>query len=507
MKKRSALSHPCRPHPHLYEINTMLWLQELSEKMSATIHLGDVPDQEWDDLQSKGLDYVWLMGIWERSPKSRQIAQHDPRLRKEYEHALPGWKPADVVGSPYSIRSYSPDPEIATWDQLDSVLEKLHRRGMRLILDFVPNHTSLDHDWVRSHPEYYIQRTTKHPDRFNQEFFKTEFGNEDLYLAHGKDPYFPAWTDTAQLNYFCEATRTAMIEELKTVAQHCDGVRCDMAMLVLKEIFQKTWGDDIGTSEPPHSEFWTEAITAVSKHDFVWIAEVYWDLEWILQRLGFHFTYDKRLYDRLCHASPSEVAAHLQADISYQQHLVRFVENHDEPRSALMFGNTRLPAIASLVTTLPGMRMFHHGQLEGKRIRPPVQLRRVKGEAPDPDTFAVYDRLLHISDEKVFHKGQWKRLTVQSAGDSSFENLISYQWQVHTVQKVVVVNLGMSESRGYLELSDLTHRAGVKHSRPSSFVFHDQLTGQEYLSNYEDFIRQGLYVSLTPFGAHVFAFS
>ena len=505
--KRTTLSHPCRPHPHLYQINTMVWLYELSEKMKTTIRLGDVPDQEWDNLQSKGLDYVWLMGMWERSPTSRYIAQQDPRLRKEYDHALPGWKPADVVGSPYSIRSYNPDPEIATWDQLDGVLEKLHRRGMRLILDFVPNHTARDHDWVCSHPEYYIQRTTKNPGRANQEFFKTECGNEDLYLAHGKDPYFPAWTDTAQLNYFCQATRTAMIDELKTIAQHCDGVRCDMAMLVLNEIFQKTWSIDIGTSKPPGSEFWTEAITAVSEPDFVWIAEVYWDLEWILQQLGFHFTYDKRLYDRLCHASPREVAEHLQADISYQQHLVRFIENHDEPRGALMCGNNRLSAIASLMATLPGMRMFHHGQLEGKRIRPPVQLRRVKEEDPDPDTFKMYDRLLHITDEEVFHGGQWKRLTIRSAGDFSFENLISYQWQAHTVQKVVVVNLGSVESQGFLDIFGTVDHTEEEHNLGATVVVCDQLTAQKYESSYSDIVRQGLYVSLKPFTAHVFALS
>ena len=498
---KSLVSHfSCRPHPHLYEINTMVWLNELSRNAQGRIRLTDVPDQEWDVLQEKGFDYIWLMGIWERSPYSQSIAQSDSLLTKAYDLALPDWKLSDVQGSPYAVRAYRPDPELATWEQLDSVLEKLHQRDMKLILDFVPNHTAVDHDWVHSHPEYYVQGNTTSLEQATDGFLQSDIGRKARYLAHGKDPYFPAWTDTAQLNYFQEATRTAMVEELKNIAQHCDGVRCDMAMLVLNDVFQNTWHDRLGTLKHPEKEFWTEAITAVP--DFVWIAEVYWDLEWTLQQLGFVFTYDKRLYDRLCHASPWEVFLHLNADVSYQNHLVRFLENHDEPRSASIFDHTHFPAVAALTATLPGMRMYHQGQLEGKRIRLPIQLRRTQVETLDHERREVYDRLLHITNEDIFHDGQWRLLSIQSAGDSTFKNLIGYLWQSHSTYKIVVVNLASVESYGFLQIFD---KAEIEDTDFSLYKYADQLTGQEYTAHFSDLVEQGLYVRLNPFGAHIFS--
>ncbi|WP_447971480.1 alpha-amylase family glycosyl hydrolase [Nitrospira sp. M1] len=495
--------HPsCRPHPHLYEINTWVWLKALSRKENRLIRLGDVPDQEWDNLQGKGFDCIWLMGIWERSPHSQSIARRDPGLQKEYEKALPGWTVNDVVGSPYAIRAYRPDPELGTWDQLDYVLEKLHQRGMQLILDFVPNHTAVDHEWVRLHPEYYIQGTAKTLEASPDDFFTIRVNGRTLNLAHGKDPYFPAWTDTAQLNYFYEATRTALIEELKTIAQHCDGVRCDMAMLMLNEVFQKTWSDCLEIEGTPAIEFWTEAVTAVA--DFIWMAEVYWDREWDLQQLGFHFTYDKRLYDRLCHSSPGEIVAHLKADGSYQSHLVRFLENHDEPRSASTFGNIRLLAVSTLIATLPGMRLYHQGQLEGQRIRLPVQLARMKEELLDHETMEVYGHLLRMTNEEVFHEGQWRLLMIQSVGDSTFENLLGYEWVSRSAHKIVVVNLGSIRSQGFLHFLD---NSETDNDLPSLFTYRDHLSGQTYISNYQDIVRQGLYISLEPFGAHIFSAS
>ena len=114
-----------------------------------------------------------------------------------------------------------------------------------------------------------------------------------------------------------------------------------------------------------------------------YIAEVYWDREWDLQQQGFHFTYDKRLLDRLQRVQPAEVRAHLHADPAYANRLVRFLENHDEPRSAPAFAG-RLPAAATIALSLPGMRFLFEGQLEGSEIRTPVQLGRWPAESPVP---------------------------------------------------------------------------------------------------------------------------
>lgn len=489
-----------RRHPHLYEINTWVWLHGLSRKMNRRIRLADVPDREWDALQAKGFDYIWLMGIWERSLLGLQIARQHPDLQREYAKALPGWQESDVVGSPYAIRAYEPDPELASWEELGKVLRKLHDRGLKLILDFVPNHTALDHKWTTAHPEYYIHGTFKDATNFPSEFFPIETSKGIRYLAHGKDPHFPAWTDTAQLHYFNPDTRAALLQELQDIAQYCDGVRCDMAMLVLNEVFGQTWEKQVEGLVPPSREFWTEAIGLLP--DFIWIAEVYWDREWELQQLGFHFTYDKRLYDRLRHSTPHEVALHLQADVVFQDKLVRFLENHDEARSAAVFGNVRLPAVGVLMATLPGMRLYHQGQLAGRRIRIPVQLCRVQEESPDEATVAFYDRILAITNEDVFHVGQWTLLTVRSAGDNSFNNVIAYQWKTNRDWRLIAVNLSAMGAQAYILLN------GELDIESHQFPLHrlyDRFNDLEYEVRWEDLTHKGLSVCLDPFGCHVFS--
>src|SRR3990170_1847206 len=501
-KKTAAQPFSFRSHPHLYEINTWVWLQELSEKRGRKLTLGGVPEKEWDTLAALGFDFIWLMGVWKRSPASRKIARAVPSLAPRYEEALPGWTPADVVGSPYAVYTYQLDPRLGTWMDLDQVRRRLHARGLGLILDFVPNHTACDHPWVNAHPDYYVQGTKEDFQKNPSAFFRMrKRGGPTLYLAHGRDPYFPPWTDTAQLNYFNPATRKGLLAELRRLAAHCDGVRCDMAMLVLNDIFARPWDQHLAGpasggagAERPAEEFWSEAVAALP--GFVWLAEAYWDLEWQLQQLGFQFTYDKRLYDRLRHA-PTEVPGHLRADWDYQKGLVRFLENHDEARAAVAFGLERLPAAATLTATLPGMRFYHQGQLEGRRRRLPVQLGRATAEVSDAEIEALYRKLLAISNEEVFHHGEWRLLDVQPAGDATHQNLIAYRWRSTETLKLVVVNLGTELSQGILPLDDELE-AG------RDYTFFDQFNDQTYERAGSELASSGLFVRLEAHRAHLF---
>ena len=213
-------------------------------------------------------------------------------------------------------------------------------------------------------------------------------------LANGRDPYFAAWPDVVQLNAFSPDLRAAVTETLSSIAAQCDGVRCDMAMLMMNDTFERTWGERGGPR--PEADYWPTVIAAVkSAHPgFVFMAEAYWDLEWALQQQGFDYCYDKRLYDRLVHDGAEAVHGHLNADLGYQEGLVRFIENHDEPRAAATFG--REQARAAAVTTLgqTGARIVHEGQLEGRTVQLPVFLARRPDEQPDPDLYEFYDQLL-----------------------------------------------------------------------------------------------------------------
>jgi glycosidase len=360
-----------RPHPHLYEINTWPWLDDLSRRSGRPLTLGGVPDREWDVLRDRGIDLVYLMGIWERSPFGRQIALNNPPLFNALDDALPDWTANDVAGSAYCISGYQPDPRVGTWDDLVAVRRKLHARGMKLIVDFIPNHTGFDHPWLRTDPDRYVEASLA-AFRSNPNAFRAiEVASGDVRLiACGRDPFFAPWNDVAQLDYSNLETRAAMVNELEQLSRLADGARCDMAMLVLSDVFGETWKGHL-RAPLPETEFWVEARSAVP--GFILLAEVYWDLEWRLQQLGFDFTYDKRLYDRLVHSTATDVRGHLMAQSDYQRRSARFIENHDEARSVVVFRD-RVRAAATIISAVPGLRFFYQGQIEGRTDRLPVHL-------------------------------------------------------------------------------------------------------------------------------------
>ncbi|MGB6823352.1 MAG: alpha-amylase family glycosyl hydrolase [Candidatus Acidiferrales bacterium] len=492
-RKSSALIY--RPHPHLYEINTWAWLEELSAKLGRKIRLRDVPDSEWDNLASLGFDFVWLMGVWERSPVGRKFFQTDAASFPGFDAALPGWKLSQIVGSPYSIFRYQPDPRIGSWADLDFVHEKLRARHIGLILDFVPNHTAPDHPWTTSHPEYYVRGSQEDFRKNPLDFYLLETETEPNLLAEGRDPYFPPWRDVVQLNHFEPAARSTLIAELREIAKHCDGVRCDMAMLVLNDIFARTWGPLLAGFKPPPREFWTEAIAAVP--EFIWLAEVYWNCEGPMQSLGFQFTYDKGLYDALRDGDIAEIHARLSADIASQARTARILENHDEARAATVFGPAKREAFGTLIATLPGMRFYHQGQLDGRKIHLPIPLAMAAPEAPDAETRAFYERILTLSNEPVFHFGQWQLLEIQTAGDDTFRNLVAYQWLAKDARKFVIVNLSATLSQARVRFP-----SGISASQ--QYTFHDQLHDVQYLRFGEEIAQSGLYVRLDPYRAHLF---
>jgi hypothetical protein len=294
--------------------------------------------------------------------------------------------------------------------------------------------------------------------------------------------------------------RSALIREVQQIAGHCDGVRCDMAMLILNGIFSNTWGGAGSRKfyESPKVEFWTEVRDMLP--GFLLIAEAYWDREWTLQQLGFDYTYDKRLYDRIVSSSVRDIYLHLQADISYQKKLTRFIENHDEPRSAAVFSTGRLLASATLFSTLPGMKLFQRGQFEGKKIRLPVQLRRVRNEELDEEIKAFYVKLLSILEQGAFHDGAWQLKEVESFNGDSFQNLVAYTWRSPLQIKLVVINLAENPSQGRIPIThDLVGEG--------DYLLRDELNNQKYIRKGEDMRTVGLHVILDGYKAHIFDIS
>ena len=225
-----------------------------------------------------------------------------------------------------------------------------------------------------------------------------------------------------------------------------------MAMLMTNEVFARTWGER--AAPVPEAEYWPALIAGCKEThpDFLFLAEVYWDMEWTLQQQGFDLCYDKRLYDRLVHDSPESVRDHLRADADYQEHLIRFIENHDEPRAALTFGSARGRAAAVVTSTLPGARLYHHGQLEGARTHVPVQLGRGPDEPTDSDLQAFYRRLLRAIAEAQIGCGDWRLCECARRSNDSYRQLAAWSWSRPEARHLVVVNLAPSSAEGYVRL-------------------------------------------------------
>ncbi len=314
-----------------------------------------------------------------------------------------------------TIPSYTVNEVLGGEEELVAFRNKLHSYGIKLMLDFVPNHLALDNEWLPEHPEFFVPVSKAEQNHDPESCFEYAQGK---YLAYGKDPYFDPWTDTLQLNYARKETQEMMTENLFRISALCDAVRCDMAMLMLKNVFNITWSNLGGAMK---EEFWHSAITAVkSLHpDFLFLAESYWNKEWDLQQQGFDFTYDKPFYDYIS-SSPvnaEKLAGHMQAQWEYQKRLCRFIENHDEPRAAEKIGlNNKAAALVLLAA--PGMHLVHQDQMDGFRLKIPVQLLR---QAPEPDNIdlsVLYKKLFVLQKQKVFQEGQIERLELNAANNS-----------------------------------------------------------------------------------------
>ena len=487
-------------HPLIFQVNARQLSRRVAAQSAGAGDIGALSDDEIARWAAQGFDAVWLTGAWTTGAVGRAVSAEDPAFTNHHADVLPDWTPADVCGSPYAISDYRISPDFGGPCALERLRERLGKAGLALILDFVPNHTARDHDWVTARPDFYVtdrpQRAADDPQNW------AVVG--DKAFAFGRDPYFPGWRDTFQLNHRRAATRQAMIDALLSVAAQCDGVRCDMAMLVLSDIFTRTWGDTrTGDAAPADAagEFWVAAIDTVrARHPaFKFYAEAYWGLEERLRQLGFDGVYHKSLYDRLIGSDVRGIRLDLGAS-SALAGSVHFLENHDEPRAAASLPDPgyRHAAVA-LMLGLPGARLIHDGQVEGRRIRHSIHLSRRADEDPDAAEMAFYQGLLSAVQESSIGKGSWQWIKSRPAWNpESFEALQAVLWTAATgARDLLVVNLSDRDAEAHLPISFI----GVG---GRDWVLSDRISGARYVRHGDQLVADGLYVRLAPHQYQIF---
>jgi hypothetical protein len=491
-------------YPSLYQINTRILLGEIGPRAT----LDDIPDALLGRLAALGFNLIWMLGIWQTGEAGRQVSRTHPELRRSYAQELPDVTDKDICGSPFAVQEYTVHRDFGGEAALARLRQRLHQHGLLLMLDFVPNHTALDHPWTQSHPEFYVAGNEEDLAREPHNWQRLVSGSRSLILAHGRDPYFPGWPDTLQLNYRHAGLRAAMQAELLRIAERCDGVRCDMAMLLLPDVFLKTWGDKsrpADGSAPVDELFWPDALAEVRERhpDFVFLAEVYWDLEWVLQQQGFAYTYDKRLYDRLRDQKAGPVRAHLSAPVSFQNHCARFLENHDEKRAAAAFSWEVHQPAALLTYLTPGLRFFHEGQLQGRRAHASLHLARRRVEPVDPAVQTFYERLLDCLRRNQVRQGHWALHPCHPAwhGNATVDQFVAFSWESASDPRLLAtINFGPKRGQCYVPLP-------FPELRGKPVLLRDLLSAAQYERSGDELVSRGLYLDMAAWGYHLFEVS
>jgi hypothetical protein len=269
-----------------------------------------------------------------------------------------------------------------------------------------------------------------------------------------------------------------------------------MAMLLLPEVFERTWGQ----CAPP---FWPRATQRVRAQvpDFLFLAEVYWDLEWTLQQQGFDYAYDKRLYDRLRERHARPVREHFLAEPDYQNKLARFLENHDEPRAAAAFPRGVHEAAAAITFLSPGLRFFHEGQFRGRTVRISPHLARRPDEPVEADMAKFYDRLLAVLRMPLLRDGRWQQLECLPAWEDNWTRdcFVAFGWERSGQDRMlVVVNYAANQSQSFVRLpfTALANR---------SWRLQDQLSPEFFDRDGADLQSRGLFLDMSPWQAYAFS--
>lgn len=552
------------PRVVLMAKNTWVWLDQLSKKYQRDIRrLDQIPDEELDQLARWNFNGLWLIGIWERSNASRRI-----------KHIM-GF--TDAVSSAYSLYDYQIARDLGGEEAYQNLNERARARGIRLASDMVPNHTGIYSKWVIEHPDYFIQsgvppfpaykftgeNLSEHPDieiRIDDGYFsKTDAAvvfqrvdkrNGDVrYIYHGNDGTNMPWNDTAQLDMIKQEVREAVIQMIFEVARRFSIIRFDAAMTLAKKHFARLWYPRPGTggdipSRADHSmsqaqfdklfpvEFWREVVDRMNETmpETLLLAEAFWFMEgYFVRTLGMHRVYNSAFMHMLKNEENDKYRDLITNTLEFEPEIlkryVNFMSNPDEETAIRQFGTgDKYFGVCVLMSTLPGLPMFAHGQLEGYTEKYGMEYQRAYyNELPQQwlvekhqkEIFPLLKKRYLFSDVEHFNFYDFH----DDAGYLN-ENVMAYSNRFGDERALVLFNnkyegasgrishsapkLRKDGQEGQTRVLQLGEALGLNGSGGFYYVLKEHVSGLEYLKSGRDLFEQGLHWHLNGFEYRIF---
>ncbi len=550
------------PRVVLMAKNTYVWLFQLSIQYQREIRtLDQIPDEELDRLARSGFSGLWLIGLWERSAASETIKK------------LCG--NPEAVASAYSISEYRIASDLGGENALNNLKDRAWQRGIRLASDMVPNHMGIDSSWVTYQPDDFVGMD--HPPfpayTFNGPNLSRDPGFgiylEDHYYSrsdaavvfkwvdfssgrtrfiyHGNDGTNMPWNDTAQLNYLSEVVREKVIQQILQVARDFPIIRFDAAMTLARKHYQRLWFPEPGSGGdiPSRSqfaltktsfeevfprEFWRDVVdrVAVEVPDTLLLAEAFWLMEgYFVRTLGMHRVYNSAFMNMMRNEDNanyrSVIKNTLEFDPEILQRFVNFMNNPDEKTAVDQFGKgDKYFGICLMMSTLPGLPMFGHGQVEGYAEKYGMEYRRAYlQEYPDQDLIDRHQRqifpLLH--QRSIFAGAEQFRLyDFYTDSGSVNEDIYAYTNGIGNQKGLIIYHNRYASTSGWLKHSSayldkksgsLIHTSladglGLYNSPQFFVILREKFNGMEYLRNSQDLHNNGLFLQLGAYQAYAF---
>ncbi|HUH97027.1 MAG TPA: alpha-amylase family glycosyl hydrolase [Anaerolineales bacterium] len=540
--------------------NSYVWLEQLSRRHLRWIKtLDQIPDEELDRLRDRGFTGLWLIGLWERSRASQRIKQR--------------MGDGDAVASAYSLYSYDIAADLGGWDALNNLRERAWQRGIRLSADMVPNHMGIDSRWMIEHPDWFLSLSRAPYPSYS---FRSENLSDDIrvgiyledhyydrtdaavvfqrrdhytgdvrYVYHGNDGTSFPWNDPAQLDYSKAEVREAVIQTILYVARNFPIIRFDAAMTLAKKHVQRLWFPEPGAggaipSRAEHGlsraefdaampqEFWREVVDRVAAEvpDTLLLAEAFWLLEgYFVRTLGMHRVYNSAFMHMLRDEDNAKYRTAIKNTLEFDPQIlkryVNFMNNPDERTAVEQFGNgDKYFGVATLLSTLPGLPMFGHGQIEGLHEKYGMEFRKPKWDEPvDEGLVRGHEwRIFPLLHRRYLFAGVEDFLLYDfyRADGRVDENVFAYSNGSNDERGLVIYQNRFAETRGWIKTSaayldkssgDLRQKSlaeGLSLPFEGFVIFKDYVSHLEYVRPCAELWDHGLYVELRAYQCHVF---